>query len=150
MNRILVALLLLAPNCPAQTRGQSKELSTPKKVMRGLNFHFNPYSKESKTATGLQVSYLLLNAADYATTKVALSRGGREGNPVLPTSEPAFTLVKFGVGGFINCLSKAIGQQCHEQRPCRIIRFTMMGIAVGANAYVVNHDIHVVNQLGRR
>jgi len=117
-------------------------------VARGLNFYFNPYSKESKAATVLQTGFLALKLGDYTTSKIAFSSGARELNPLISPREPWFALELLGLSGFVNYASKTMGL-CHS-RACRIERFTLLGFAVAVEGYAVGNNLKVIHTLRSR
>lgn len=84
--------------------------------------------------------------ADYTTTKIALSRGGVEANPVMRIPEPWLGVVKIGVTGLVAVtMHQAMTKEPHPTMR-RGAKWIGLGICV-FQGWVVNHNVGVIVRL---
>ncbi len=136
----------LSPESESRVRPASS--SPARLAFKAVNFYFNPYSKESRSATIFQAQLLALTVADSATTQVSFSRGGLEADPIMAGREPWTTVELLGLSGLVNYASKELGR-CHR-RACRIGRFTLLGLAIELETGAVRQNLSVIHLLSQR
>ncbi|HEX9653079.1 MAG TPA: DUF5658 family protein, partial [bacterium] len=78
---IVLGCLILGDSVRAQSPGLSDELQTYLYSTSQKSHQSAPGSRDW-LYTGLEINYIVLNAADLITTFYGLDKGAREGNPV--------------------------------------------------------------------
>ena len=101
-----------------------------------------------RPAKVMVTALLASTAGDYASTRYALSRGGREANPLaamLVKHEPAFIALKFGTGALAGY---AVYRAMRDQRRSTRIAGLVVGVALtGLYAWATIHNVGVARRL---
>jgi hypothetical protein len=115
---------------------------------------FNPIIKQDsgkvdKPYSVLATTLMSLNTADWATTRYAIDiRGAHEANPImapLVNHEPLGAIYKFGLIGPMMVLSAR--QLSGTKGKTRIVGYVMLSAEAGFYAWVVSHNIHVIQSM---
>jgi hypothetical protein len=155
MRSLLTLLLVLLSATPAaaqqiRTEKQNRFVKAMEIVMVPVVHH--PDGRVDPLATAIQIGMVGSNAADYATTRIALSRGAREANPIMAPlfgHEPAALIMKGVMIPAIMNLSMK-GFRATPGKGAKIARYVIAGVSIGLCSWAAQNNIRVARRLGSR
>ena len=110
----------------------------------------NGKGKVDPILTGLIIAHSSLQVADYTTTRIALSRGGREANPIMAPlfrHEPAGFAFKMGIGVWFQTWNLKQMRKSNTRGWHKAVTY---GLVIGLSAlqiYILQNNIRVIREL---